>query len=133
MNKKILIKTISVIWAALLGFATAWVMWMLIYGIGSRVIQDQEHVDYEKLILLAGVIASSIVGIACVFLSRRPFLSAFLIHLVVGINFVIIPVASWQSGVWNYFVTLGVWTVITVWMFRRKPKTELKCCAQNCD
>lgn len=77
MNKKTLIKTLSVIWAALLGFAAAWVMWILIYGIGSRVIQDQEYVDYENSILLAGVLAGSIVVLFAFFCRGTHFFQRF--------------------------------------------------------
>ena len=124
MNDKIPNRVMSVIWVAPTGFIAARVMWMMIYGIGSRVIKDQEHYDYANTVHLAGVIASSIAGIACFLRSCRPFLSAFLIHLITGISFVIIPIASWQTGIIKYFIALEVLTVITVWIFRQKQETD---------
>ena len=112
------------VWAGLLGFVAAWVMWEWIYGIGSRVIEDHENYEYASSVHLAGVIASSVSAIACAILSRRPFLSAFLIHLTAGLTFVIIPIGSWQAGVRNYFVALVIWTAIIVWIFRRGHETD---------
>jgi xanthine/uracil/vitamin C permease (AzgA family) len=122
MNDAVPIRIISVMWSALLGFVAAWVVWMWIYSIGERVIQDQEHFDYAHTVHIAGIIASLIAGIACALWARRPFLSAFLIHLVTGIGFVLIPLYSWQAGIRNYFVTLAVWTAVTVWAFRKKDR-----------
>ena len=114
MAKRIAVGIIATTWAAFLGFIAAWVMWMWIYGIGSSVIADQEHYDHADAVHAAGVFAGLLCGIACVVVSRRPFLLAFLVYLLAGLTFVVLPIPSWQAGVRNFFTSLAFWTVAVV-------------------
>ena len=113
----------KVIWAALLGYIGAWVAWMYIYGIGSRVIQDQEHYAYANAIHIAGTIIGVLCGILTMVISKRPYLAPFLIHFLAGLAFLVLPFHAWQAGIRNYFSAILVFTALITWLMRRRNET----------
>jgi len=124
MTKKTVFRFLAIPWGLLIGYVAAWTLWMMIYGIGTRVIEDWEHYEYAGRVRLAGTVVGGIVGIAAGILCRRPLTMVLLSHLVAGLAATFLPMGSWRWGLATYSSWLAViWVVASLFSRCKNSKT----------
>ena len=111
---------LAVPWGVLIGYLAAWTLWMSIYGIGTRVIQDWEHYEYASRVQWVGTVAGGLIGLFSSILIRRPMLFVLLGHLCAGlVAFAALNMLtdSWRLGLVVYAGVLGVCIVVGLTVF----------------
>ena len=110
-RRKGIIVVSATVLGAVLGLISAYLTWNLIYAIGSRVVQDQEHYDYAAVMNACGALSGAILGVAASLISRRPLIAVVLSHLIAPVPFflTVFPFFSWRDGIAEHFIT--VWAI----------------------
>ena len=119
MTQRTIYRIIAVPWGVLIGYVAAWTLWMMIYGIGARVIEDWEHYEYAGYVHLAGTVFGGIVGLAAGRWCGRPMATVLLCHLVAGLAATFLPMGSWRWGLATYSAWLAVALVVAA-AFQKK-------------
>jgi len=122
MTRKTIFGVLAVLWGGLIGFMAAWTLWMMIYGIGGRVIEDWEHYQYAGRVHLVGTVFGGIIGLAAGICCRRPLTTTFLCHLVAGLAATFLPMGSWRWGLATYTTWLAVALVIVAVFSRNRSR-----------
>lgn len=125
MTEKTVFRFLAVPWGLLIGYVAAWTLWMMIYGIGARVIEDWEHYEYARRVHLAGTVVGGIIGLAAGILCRRPLTTVFLCHLVAGLAATFLPMGSWRWGLATYSSWLAVALVLAA-LFSRSQNRKTR-------
>jgi hypothetical protein len=112
-------RTLAVPWGVLIGYVAAWTLWMMIYGIGARVIEDWEHYEYAGRVHLAGTVVGGAIGLVAGIWCHRPLTTVSLCHLVAGLGATFLPMGSWRWGLATYAASLTVALVVAA-VFSRK-------------
>jgi len=88
----------------LAGIIGAFLVWNFIYGIGSRVVTDEIHHQFEGSVTRWGGVAGALVGLAVVLLLRRPAPGVLIAgHVLATIAGFFGGSVGWQEGLWVYF------------------------------
>jgi hypothetical protein len=122
MTAKTVFRFLAVPWGLLIGYIAAWALWMMIYGIGARVIEDWDHYEYAGRVHLAGTVVGGIIGLAAGILCRRPLTTVFLCHLVAGLAATFLPMGSWGWGLATYSAWLAVAFVVAACFSKSKER-----------
>src|SRR5687767_9817040 len=89
---------------AVLGYATAWFVWQFIYGIGSRVVSDQEHYELLSVVPGWGALAGACSGLAvCCLPSGRRMSSFATVHGLSALCGMYAGSSGWRAGLYGYF------------------------------
>ena len=124
MNRKGIFTILAALLGALAGLVSAYLTWNLIYAIGTRVIQDQEHYAYATVMNACGALSGALLGVIAGSISRRPLLATIMPHILAPIPFflTVFPLESWRDGIAEHFIT--IWATGAVLAFALRIRTE---------
>ena len=115
-----------------MGCCSAWFIWHMIYGVGSRVVQDWEYAAYLTTVVSCGALAGSLFGLLCGLLTLHPVSVLAVGQGLAILDFVFSPYVSWQDGLANYFVALVVSTAVMAVVSRLFPRIRKVTARSGC-